>query len=42
MGFNIVLVEPEIPTNTGNIGGHSIRRGNSPVRCTLDVLDLVI
>ena len=29
MGFNIVLVEPEIPMNTGNIGRLSFRIGSS-------------
>ena len=28
MGFNIVLVEPEIPTNTGNIGRLSLASGS--------------
>lgn len=27
MGFNIVLIEPEIPTNTGNIGRLSLAAG---------------
>ena len=27
MGFNIVLVEPEIPNNTGNIGRLSLAAG---------------
>ena len=29
MGFNIVLVEPEIPTNTGNIGRLSLASGSA-------------
>tara|TARA_B100001094_G_scaffold333379_1_gene411246 strand:+ start:3283 stop:3735 length:453 start_codon:yes stop_codon:yes gene_type:complete len=29
MGFNIVLIEPEIPTNTGNIGRLSLASGSS-------------
>ena len=29
MGFNIVLVEPEIPTNTGNIGRLSLASGST-------------
>lgn len=29
MGFNIVLIEPEIPTNTGNIGRLSLATGAS-------------
>ena len=28
MGFNIVLIEPEIPTNTGNIGRLSLASGS--------------
>ncbi len=28
MGFNIVLIEPEIPTNTGNIGRLSLGSGS--------------
>ena len=28
MGFNIVLVEPEIPMNTGNIGRLSLASGS--------------
>jgi tRNA (cytidine/uridine-2'-O-)-methyltransferase len=34
MGFNIVLVEPEIPTNTGNIGRLSLASG-----CTLHLVE---
>ena len=29
MGFNIVLVEPEIPTNTGNIGRLTLASGST-------------
>jgi tRNA (cytidine/uridine-2'-O-)-methyltransferase len=29
MGFNIVLIEPEIPTNTGNIGRLSLASGST-------------
>jgi tRNA (cytidine/uridine-2'-O-)-methyltransferase len=29
MGFNIVLVEPEIPNNTGNIGRLSLASGST-------------
>lgn len=29
MGFNIVLIEPEIPNNTGNIGRLSLGSGSS-------------
>ena len=29
MGFNIVLIEPEIPTNTGNIGRLSLASGSA-------------
>ncbi len=29
MGFNIVLIEPEIPMNTGNIGRLSLASGSS-------------
>ena len=29
MGFNIVLVEPEIPTNTGNIGRLTLASGSN-------------
>lgn len=29
MGFNIVLIEPEIPTNTGNIGRLSLASGSN-------------
>lgn len=29
MGFNIVLIEPEIPTNTGNIGRLSLGSGST-------------
>ena len=29
MGFNIVLVEPEIPMNTGNIGRLSLASGSA-------------
>lgn len=29
MGFNIVLIEPEIPNNTGNIGRLSLASGSS-------------
>lgn len=29
MGLNIVLIEPEIPTNTGNIGRLSLASGSS-------------
>ena len=29
MGFNIVLVEPEIPTNTGNIGRLTLASGSA-------------
>ena len=29
MGYNIVLIEPEIPTNTGNIGRLSLATGSS-------------
>ena len=28
MGFNIVLIEPEIPMNTGNIGRLSLASGS--------------
>ena len=28
MGFNIVLIEPEIPTNTGNIGRLALASGS--------------
>jgi len=27
MGFNIVLIEPEIPVNTGNVGRLSLASG---------------
>ena len=29
MGFNIVLIEPEIPTNTGNIGRLALASGST-------------
>lgn len=29
MGYNIVLIEPEIPTNTGNIGRLSLATGSN-------------
>ena len=29
MGFNIVLVEPEIPNNTGNIGRLTLASGSN-------------
>ena len=29
MGYNIVLIEPEIPTNTGNIGRLSLASGST-------------
>lgn len=29
MGYNIVLIEPEIPTNTGNIGRLSLASGSA-------------
>ncbi|NAS32411.1 tRNA (uridine(34)/cytosine(34)/5-carboxymethylaminomethyluridine(34)-2'-O)-methyltransferase TrmL [Flavobacteriaceae bacterium R38] len=29
MGYNIVLIEPEIPTNTGNIGRLSLASGSN-------------
>ncbi len=29
MGYNIVLIEPEIPTNTGNIGRLSLATGST-------------
>jgi len=29
MGFNIVLIEPEIPTNTGNIGRLTLATGST-------------